>query len=115
MAENNMNVKIENHGVIPKEEEQATPEELYARLIEKIKNYHPSADDLKMIEEEYNKIETINASLDVYLKNAECLFVMGDNDPFKDADWNSFQSDLKSYRSEELIRCYNDAFARNKK
>ena len=23
------NVKIENHGVIPKEEEQATPEELY--------------------------------------------------------------------------------------
>ena len=72
-------------------------------------------DDLKMIEEEYNKIETINASLDVYLKNAECLFVMGDNDPFKDSDWNSFQSDLKSYRSEELIRCYNDAFARNKK
>ena len=26
------NVKIENHGVIPKEEEQATPEELYGRL-----------------------------------------------------------------------------------
>mgnify|MGYP004510334689 FL=1 len=54
MAENNMNVKIENHGVIPKEEEQATPEELYARLIEKIKNYHPSADDLKMIDKAYN-------------------------------------------------------------
>lgn len=49
-----MNVKIENHGVIPKEEEQATPEELYARLIEKIKNYHPSADDLKMIDKAYN-------------------------------------------------------------
>ena len=54
MAENDMNVKIENHGVIPKEEEQATPEELYARLIEKIKNYHPSADDLKMIDKAYN-------------------------------------------------------------
>ena len=54
MAENNMNVKIKNHGVIPKEEEQATPEELYARLIEKIKNYHPSADDLKMIDKAYN-------------------------------------------------------------
>ena len=25
---NNINVKIENHGVIPKEEEHATPEEL---------------------------------------------------------------------------------------
>ena len=30
------NVKIENHGVIPKEEEQATPEELYGRLIAKL-------------------------------------------------------------------------------
>ena len=29
---NNINVKIENHGVIPKEEEHATPEELYSRL-----------------------------------------------------------------------------------
>ena len=34
---NNINVKIENHGVIPKEEEHATPEELYSRLIDKIK------------------------------------------------------------------------------
>ena len=47
-------VKIENHGVIPKEQEQATPEELYARLIEKIKHYHPSADELQMIEKAYN-------------------------------------------------------------
>ena len=36
MTDLNKNIKIENHGVIPKEEEQATPEELYARLIEKI-------------------------------------------------------------------------------
>lgn len=48
------NVKIENHGVIPKEEEQATPEELYGRLIDKIKHYHPSADELHMIEKAYN-------------------------------------------------------------
>ena len=55
MKGNNMNdVKIENHGVIPKEQEQATPEELYARLIEKIKHYHPSADELQMIEKAYN-------------------------------------------------------------
>lgn len=53
MADNNMNIKIENHGVIPKEEEQATPEELYARLNEKIKHYHPSANDLQMIEKAY--------------------------------------------------------------
>ena len=39
MTDYNMNIKIENHGVIPKEEEQATPEELYARLSEKIKYY----------------------------------------------------------------------------
>lgn len=53
MADTNMNIKIENHGVIPKEEEQATPEELFARLNEKIKHYHPSADDLQMIENAY--------------------------------------------------------------
>lgn len=54
MTDLNKNIKIENHGVIPKEEEQATPEELYARLIEKIKHYHPSADDLRMIDKAYN-------------------------------------------------------------
>ncbi len=50
MAEN---VKIENHGFIPKEEEHATPEELYSRLVDKIKHYHPSADDLRQIEKAY--------------------------------------------------------------
>ena len=54
MTDLNKDIKIENHGVIPKEEEQATPEELYARLIEKIKHYHPSADDLRMIDKAYN-------------------------------------------------------------
>lgn len=53
MTEYNKNVKIENHGIIPKEEEHATPEELYARLIDKIKHYHPSADDLQIIEKAY--------------------------------------------------------------
>ena len=43
-------LKIENHGVIPKEEEHTTPEKLYERLVEKIKKYHPSAGDLKIIE-----------------------------------------------------------------
>ena len=37
-------LKIENHGVIPKEEEHTTPEELYERLVEKIKKYHFSLD-----------------------------------------------------------------------
>ena len=54
MTDLNKNIKIENHGVIPKEEEQATPEELYARLIEKIKHYHPSPDDLIIIAKAYN-------------------------------------------------------------
>lgn len=49
----NFEVKIENHGVIPKEEEHATPEELYERLIGKIKKYHPSADDLEIIDKAY--------------------------------------------------------------
>lgn len=53
MGEKIRDVKIENHGVIPKEEEHATPEELYARLIDKIKNYHPS-DDIGLIEKAYN-------------------------------------------------------------
>ena len=51
---NNINVKIENHGVIPKEEEHATPEELYSRLTDKIKRYHPSAGDLSAIDKAYN-------------------------------------------------------------
>ena len=51
---NNINVKIENHGVIPKEEEYATPEELYSRLTDKIKRYHPSAGDLGAIDKAYN-------------------------------------------------------------
>lgn len=51
---NNINVKIENHGVIPKEEEHATPKELYSRLIDKIKRYHPSAGDLSAIDKAYN-------------------------------------------------------------
>lgn len=51
---NNINVKIENHGVILKEEEHATPEELYSRLIDKIKRYHPSAGDLSAIDKAYN-------------------------------------------------------------
>lgn len=72
-------------------------------------------DDLKMTQEEYNRIETINASLDVYLKSAECDFVMGTKDVNSDAAWNSFQSDLVRYKSNELIQCYNDAFTRNKK
>ncbi len=53
MDEKMRNVKIENHGVIPKEEEHATPEELYARLVDKIKRYHPS-DDIGLIEKAYN-------------------------------------------------------------
>ena len=51
---NKINVKIENHCVIPKEEEHATPEELYSRLIDKIKRYHPSAGDLSAIDKAYN-------------------------------------------------------------
>lgn len=51
---NNINVKIENHGVIPKEEEHAAPEELYSRLIDKIKRYHPSSGDLSAIDKAYN-------------------------------------------------------------
>ena len=51
---NNINVKIENHGVIPKEEEHATPEELYSRLTDKIKRYHPSSGDLSAIDKAYN-------------------------------------------------------------
>lgn len=54
MGEKIRDVKIENHGVIPKEEEHATPEELYARLVDKIKHYHPSADEVQLIEKAYN-------------------------------------------------------------
>ncbi len=53
MSEEVRNVKIENHGVIPKEEEQALPEELYARLVDKIRHYHPSADEMALIKKAY--------------------------------------------------------------
>ncbi len=43
---------VEVHGIIPKEQEQASPEKLYARLIDKIKAYHPSS-DIKLIEKAY--------------------------------------------------------------
>lgn len=72
------NVKIENHGVIPKEEEQATPEELYGRLIDKIKHYHPSADELHMIEKAYNfaKISTVTRNVNPESLISYILFIL---------------------------------------
>ena len=52
MSDVNINKQLEIHGIIPSEQEQATPEELYARLIEKIKQYHPSS-DLELIDKAY--------------------------------------------------------------
>ena len=52
MSDVNINKQFEIHGIIPSEQEQATPEELYARLIDKIKQYHPSS-DLEMIDKAY--------------------------------------------------------------
>ena len=52
MSDVNINKQFEIHGIIPTEQEQATPEELYARLIDKIKQYHPSS-DLEVIDKAY--------------------------------------------------------------
>ena len=52
MSDVNINKQFEIHGIIPTEQEQATPEELYARLIDKIKQYHPSS-ELEMIDKAY--------------------------------------------------------------
>ena len=52
MSDVNINKQFEIHGIIPTEQEQATPEELYARLIDKIKQYHPSS-DLEIIDKAY--------------------------------------------------------------
>ena len=53
MSDVNINKQFEIHGIIPSEQEQATPEELYARLIDKIKQYHPSS-DLEIIDKAYD-------------------------------------------------------------
>lgn len=53
MSDVNINKQFEIHGIIPTEQEQATPEELYARLIDKIKQYHPSS-DLEIIDKAYD-------------------------------------------------------------
>ncbi|MBR2190320.1 MAG: bifunctional (p)ppGpp synthetase/guanosine-3',5'-bis(diphosphate) 3'-pyrophosphohydrolase [Eubacterium sp.] len=52
MSDVNINKQLEIHGIIPSEQEHATPEELYARLIDKIKQYHPSS-ELEMIDKAY--------------------------------------------------------------
>ena len=44
MSDVNINKQFEIHGIIPTEQEQATPEELNARLIDKNKQYHPASD-----------------------------------------------------------------------
>ena len=53
MSDVNINKQLEIHGIIPTEQEQATPEELYARLIDKIKQYHPSS-ELEIIDKAYD-------------------------------------------------------------
>ncbi|MBR2213345.1 MAG: bifunctional (p)ppGpp synthetase/guanosine-3',5'-bis(diphosphate) 3'-pyrophosphohydrolase [Eubacterium sp.] len=53
MSDVNINKQFEIHGIIPTEQEHATPEELYARLIDKIKQYHPSS-DLEIIDKAYD-------------------------------------------------------------
>lgn len=53
MAQIRLSEKIENHGIIPQEQEQATPEELFARLIDKVKSYHPSPDAVESVEKAY--------------------------------------------------------------
>ena len=56
MSNTKVNKQFEIHGIIPSEQEQTTPEELYARLIDKIKQYHPSS-ELEMIEKAYKFAE----------------------------------------------------------
>lgn len=74
-----------------------------------IKEVLPS--EVKLTTQEYELVELINASLEQYIDNAEYQFVTGDKS-LTDTNWNSYLNDLKRYRSEELVQCYQNAYTR---
>lgn len=74
---------------------------------------NPEPQEIKMNSNEYSTITIIKASLDPQFKYLEASFVRGDQDPFNDAAYQGFIDDLKGYRADELLACYNDALARH--
>lgn len=73
-----------------------------------LKEPFPTA--VKMLPEEYNEIERINASLQVYIKNSDYNFITGVKDLEK--DWESHIETLKKYNYESIVKIYNNAYER---
>src|SRR5690606_24149686 len=63
-----------------------------------LKEPFPSA--VKMTIEEYNDIELISVSLNVFLKSSEYDFITGEKDI--DANWNKYSDQLEKYNYKKL-------------
>ncbi len=80
----------------------------------------PCPEEIKMTAKEYTDIERYKTSLDVQLKSKEYDFITNESyyskatqtSTVSSGDWDKFKSDMKKYKSEELVAIYNAAYAR---
>lgn len=86
------------------------------RMSERYRPYLKVAEptEIRLNSAEYDQITTIKASLDPQLKYLEACFIRGEKDPYSDSDWASFVSTLDGIGAKQLLKCYNDAYARYK-
>ena len=68
--------------------------------------------EIRLSSTEYDQITTIKATLDPQLKYLEACFIRGEKDPTSEGDWASFISTLDGIGAKDLLKCYNDAYAR---
>lgn len=72
----------------------------------------PEPNKYKFTSSEYDEISTIKAALDPQMMFLESSFVRGDEDPYNDKNWNSFQNKIKDYGADRLITIYNNCLNR---
>jgi len=70
------------------------------------------ASNLAFTAEEDDKLDRIDATLTSFTLESISLFIVGDKDPNKDADWNEYVKMLKEYKLDEKIKVYQAAYDR---
>lgn len=82
--------------------------EMSRRYAPYLKESFPTA--VKMTPDEYNEIERINASINVYIQSSDYDFITGVKDV--DTDWAAHIETLKRYSYERLEEIYQGAYER---
>lgn len=74
----------------------------------------PEPYEIKMNSDEYANIATIKAGIDDEVTFQEANFIKGmsGNNPFNDADWNTYINNLKQFGYEQMVNHYNAALNR---